>query len=363
MDPKVEGRILALSGQNFSQRKILSTLKSENISVSKTCIHNVIHNVGQRRQAKSIGLLSPVKEQPRKTVTPSIIKKVDILTSKENPPSQREISRLVKVSQSTVHRIIRSLNKKLRRKTRVHKLKPHHMRVRKTTCRKLYENLLAGRKWEYVVTLDEAMFGLQNCNGKRKICYIRKGEEIPEDWYVDKDNFHVTFMVVGALTGRGTRRLIRVPKKVKVNSDYYITRILKPLLEVELPKLYPGELSKITVHHDQAPSHISKKTALYAENLKAKLGITIMQKRDIPVKSPDVSPLDFFGFGFLKRQLFQRKPKTQDGVWKVLREEWSRIDQNLITKTFNSWKRRLRLVAARSGRHIENTKNIHRRFK
>src|SRR5688500_13000409 len=32
----------------------------------------------------------------------------------------------------------------------------------------------------------------------------------------------------------------------------------------------------------------------------------------------DVSPLDFFGFGYLKRQLFKRRATTQKGVWKVL---------------------------------------------
>ena len=101
--------------------------------------------------------------------------------------------------------------------------------------------------------------------------------------------------------------LIRVPKKVKVNADYYIDKVLKPLLEVNLPKLYPGELHKVTVHHDAATSHTAKKTVAYAGDLKSRLGISIIPKADISVKSPDASPMDFIGFGYLKRRLMKRK--------------------------------------------------------
>ena len=156
------------------------------------------------------------------------------------------------------------------------------------------------------------MFGLSNCAGKRKICYVREGQDVPKDWVVDHENFFKTFMVIGAITGRGTLRLIRVPKKVKVNAQYYIDDVLKPLLE-DLPRLYPGELSKVKVHHDKATSYTARKTKAYATDLKARLGVTIIKNRDIPVKSPDVSPLDFFGFGYLKRRLFRRRPKSLNG--------------------------------------------------
>jgi [histone H3]-lysine36 N-dimethyltransferase SETMAR len=364
IDPKVEARINELSKKKYSESMIVKTLKSENVAVSKSLVHNVIKNVGERRQAATAGLPPPVKRQPRKVATRAVIRKVDALISKRNPPTQRQIAKTVKVSKTTVGRIIRWLKKNIRRKTRVHKLLPRHIQNRRTTCRNLYEKVLAGRKCEFVVTLDEAMFGLHNTNGERKICYLRKGQDMPENWVVDRDNFFKTFMVVGAISGRGTLPLIRVPKNVKVNAEYYINSVLRPLLEREVPKLYaPNELAKVVVHHDQAASHTAKKTTMYANDLKGRTGITILSKEEIPVKSPDISPLDFFGFGYLKRQLFKHRPTTQNGVWKVLKREWSKIDQALIDRTFESWKRRLRLVVQKSGHHIENTKDIHRRFR
>lgn len=307
MGPKipqtVRSVVLAFSTERFSYNEIVKRLKGQGIVISKTAVHNIVKNIGKRNQARSEGHPSPKKKQPSKVVTPAIRRKIDLLTSRENPPSQREISKITKVSKSTVNRIIKNLDKVLRRKSRVHKLLPRHLKNRKTNCRKLYERVLAGQRSEFVVSLDEAMFGLHNCHGKRKICYVQKGQTIPRNWFVDKDNFLETFMVVGAISGRGPLPLIRVPKKVKVNSQFYIDKVLKPLLETHLPSLYPNDLSSVTVHHDAAPSHTAKKTQAYARDLEHRLGIKILKNSEIPVKSPDVSPMDFFGFGYLKKNL------------------------------------------------------------
>jgi hypothetical protein len=360
-DPEVEGIILGLSKTGLSQRSIVGQLRSDGVVVSRRTVHNVINRIGKNRQAKAKGQPLPVKFQPSPSATPHVIRKINAMSQLENPPSQREMSKKVGVSLATVNRILKKLGKRVARKTKVHKLLPRHMQNRKTNCRKLYERLLAGQRWEYMVTLDEALFGLHCVNGKRKICYVNKGDQVPEDWVVDKDNFFKTFMVVGAISGRGTLPLIRIPKKVKVNAAYYISNVLDPIIHRHLPRLYEGEMEKVTIHHDQATSHTAGETVAYAAEIKSTTGVTIMAKSDIPVKSPDASPLDFFGFGYLKRRLSRRKARTEPGLWKVMNQEWNKIDNTLVTKVFNCWKQRLRLVVKGDGRHIENTKNIHSR--
>ena len=168
-------------------------------------------------------------------------------------------------------------------------------------------------------------------------------------------------MVVGALNGRGRPPLIQVPQNVKVNSNYYVEEVLKALLEFHVPKLYGEDTPKVFVHHDAASSHTSRATSLYAEDLRSRTGITIIPKGEIPVKSPDASPMDFYGFGMLKQALFKRRARTLPGLWKALKEEWSKVTPEMCVKVFESWKRRLREVSARSGEHVENTKKIHRR--
>lgn len=102
-----------------------------------------------------------------------------------------------------------------------------------------------------------------------------------------------TFMVVGAMWCRGTLKLQRVPRKVKVNDRYYVEKVLRPLPEVELPNLYPGELHKVNVHHDLASSYSARLTQAYAADLYSKLGIKLLTNAEIPLKSPDTLLLDF----------------------------------------------------------------------
>jgi hypothetical protein len=116
-------------------------------------------------------------------------------------------------------------------------------------------------------------------------------------------------MIVGAISGRGVLPLIKVPPKAKVNADYYISYVLKPLLEIELPKLYPNDLHKVFLHHDKASSHTAIKTQEYLEDLKLRSGINYIKNSEIPIKSLDGSPLDFFGFVILNRSFFDVEQK------------------------------------------------------
>jgi hypothetical protein len=195
-----------------------------------------------------------------------------------------------------------------------------------------------------------------NCNGKRRICYRKKGERVPSNWVVERtESYGDKFMVVGAISGKGVLPLHRVPSNVKLNSKYYIKKVLKPLLEEEVPKLYGDETNKVVVHHDQASSHTSRETAAYGLDLKSRLGIRIME---IPVKSPDLTPMDFFGFGFLKQRLFNRKASTINGVWKLVQEEWNKITPMMVPNVMNSWKKRCRSVKVTKGLHLEPLANI-----
>ena len=168
-------------------------------------------------------------------------------------------------------------------------------------------------------------------------------------------------MVVGAMSGRGAIPLIAVRTNAKINSKYYVDNVLKRILEENVPVLYPGETSKVFVHHDAASSHTAKFTQGYAKELKQTHGITLISNEEIPVKSPDGSPMDFFGFGWLKQRLEHRRATTIPGLWKVLQEEWNTVTPETCRKVFNSWKRRLRAIARVSGEHIESVRSIHRR--
>jgi len=112
---------------------------------------------------------------------------------------------------------------------------------------------------------------------------------------------------IGALSGRGPLPLIRIPQNTKINADRYIADVLTPLVEKDIPKLYPGEEDKVFIHHEKASSHTAKKTRQYAEAVKENFGPEIIPNAEIPVKSPDIVHLDSFGTVFVKQRAFLKK--------------------------------------------------------
>ena len=82
----------------------------------------------------------------------------------------------------------------------------------------------------------------------------------------------------------------------KIESDYYIKHLIKLLGEKWLPKLYLEGIEKIYVHHDAAPSHVSRKTTEFLTQMTQKFESRFITKDEIPFESLDASPLDFSTF-------------------------------------------------------------------
>lgn len=354
--------VFAFSKEGHSIKSIKTKLSDLGFDIGTTTVHRILHLDGKRWAAKSTNENTPPITHPRRKRVPDVIRKVDKITQGPNPQTYTQLCKRFPMSRRSMHKIIHEdLNKTTHRKRKVHVLSESHKVNRKRTSRKLYENKLAGAKSEFVVTLDEALFYVQDANGERKICYSKDTEECNEFVLPKRERFGEKVMVVGGISGRGTLPLIKVPQNVKINAQYYVKHVLKPLLERHVPKLYKEDTSKVFVHHDAASSHTAAFTRDYAKDLEARLGIKIIRKEDIPVKSPDASPMDFYGFGYLKQQLFKRKCTSIRGIWKCLREEWANIPQETVTKVMDSWKRRLRAITRRDGEHVEQTKDIHKR--
>lgn len=358
---ETETTVRTLSKENFSKISIKNKLKEDDVDISISSISRILKNVGLKRQAILQGKPVPKYRRPPLKRTPGMVKKIKVLANRENPASYRAMKNKSGLSLGSIHKVIhQDLGLQTRKKSKVHRLLPRHKKNRKTNCRKLYEQHLAGDRSEFAVTLDEALVYMNNVNGTRRICYVKKGEDVPDDWMFEKnESFSTKFMVIGVITGRGTVPLFRVPPKVKINAEYYVEYVLKPLFRDHLPRLYPNDMHNVFFHHDKASSHTADLTTAYLEKMKTELGISYLEKQDIPVKCPDGSPLDFFGFGYLKQKLFPRKARTMEGVWKIAQEVWSQLDLPLIKSVFNSWKIRLRLITARDGQQIEHTKAIH----
>ena len=108
-----------------------------------------------------------------------------------------------------------------------------------------------------VVTTDEAMCYLVGSYGGRRIYYVRQPHMNRGNvMYVKRDTFAPGFVVLAGVSSRGKTKFEKV---VKVDSIYHVRRVLTPLLDDDVPRLFPGTSSRnMFFHQDIAASHTTK---------------------------------------------------------------------------------------------------------
>ena len=93
--------------------------------------------------------------------------------------------------------------------------------------------------------------------------------------------------------------------------------MLKSICEIHIPEIYGNETSKF-FYTTMLLRRTRQRKLNYVAEVKSKYGITIIANPQIPLTSPDTSPMSFFGFGYLKQKLERRRPMAIAGLWKVL---------------------------------------------
>lgn len=360
IDKIVEGGVLALNDLKYSREMIVKHFRQKGKKICAKTVSNIINCRGKRREAAANKEnFKQVRVRPVRTK--ELVKRVDSRVSSRNPPSQRALARQFGCAPSTINNAIRiDCNRAKAMKPKVHKLNADHIDKRFKRCQILLENEVTDDRLEFCVTLDESWLYLDSCNGQTDHVYVKRGEKVPENWMRERpDAFGKKIMAVGVLTGRGPGPLFFVPPKTKVDSQFYCDYVLKPLVRRYLPKIYPGELHKVWVHHDAASSHTSGDTDKFAKLLTASTGVRFIESKHIPIKGQDCSPCDFFAFGYLKSRLSKRRAETFDGLMRAARQEWATISEPVVKRVFQSWKRRMEMIVKMKGHQIENVKSIH----
>lgn len=359
---KVDYRIHALSSGNASLSVIQRRLKEEGIIITRETIRKSLNHEGKRREARISGNDFKVQRKP-KVLTPKVLNAIAKQFQAENPPTFLQASGSMRLAPSTINAaVLKRLNLRKVKKRKVQYLSENDCKNRKRNSRKLYEEVLSGNKSDLVVSLDESWIECPKREQPRNHHYVgRKKRETRKYVQPVKENFPEKFMIVGSMCSKRTFPLIKVPPKVTVDSKYFVSKVLDPLIHKHLIPYYNDDIKKVTIHFDKAPSHTSNYTANYLYQMKEKYGISFVMKDDIPVKGADISPMDFFGFGFLKQQLQKSRARTAAGKWKVARKIWDEMCPKKCGNVFEAWKRRLRVVYKIDGQQCEATKEIHKR--
>ena len=273
------------------------------------------------------------------------------MVTNPNPPTQKAMAKRLKTTVDVIrYQIFKKFDKKLVKKPKGHHLTPRTIEIRKRRSWPFYLRL-RGDRWKNIITSDEALFHLSNKDRKTRVQYISRLQNRSVCDNFETETFPKGVMVWLGISAKGCTKPRFVKPGVKINSDYYINNVLKPFIREDVPNLYPE--GNYVFHQDSAPSHRSKKTLNFLWDNQ----ISFIEPMKWLPNSPDVAPLDYFFWGYLKSRVNRRKPQTIGGLKKVIREEISKVDQNLINKALKSWCRHSRQIYYNNGLHIEKKLN------
>jgi hypothetical protein len=73
-------------------------------------------------------------------------------------------------------------------------------------------------------------------------------------------------MVVMGIFFREHTGLHIVPETLEVDEESFIDHILKLIVEKDIPRLYPGEEHKVTIHVDSAGRHVCSETTFWIKS-------------------------------------------------------------------------------------------------
>lgn len=360
--PGLELEVLKNYQPGMSWRYLARIVRKKNMMVTDKTCRDIVERNGKRREAAAAGETYQEYHRPSK-VTGKVLKMIERRVSVENPMTQKSIALQVNVCQATVHNVIHNvLDREKRKKTVTHVVNANERKNRKRNCWKLYKYQLAGDKCIFVVTLDESWIRLKVDGGVTSFCYVKRGETVPKEWIKSSRTlWEEKFMVIGVMTYNRTFPLIRVPKGTNVDSEFYVNQVLKPLIRKQLVPYFKDDISKVFIHHDKSSVHTSEHTKNFMEQMNKKYGINFIQKADIPIKGADCSPMDFFGFGFIKQSVERMKFDNVDQLWKKCKKVWKNVPVEMCNKTFESWKIRCRQIQKEEGNLVEQLKEIHKR--
>lgn len=142
-------------------------------------------------------------------------------------------------------------------------------------------------------------------------------------------------------------------KTVTVNGQRY-ERLLTNFVLPKLRDLPEEEQQLIIFQQDGAPPHIFRPVK---DILREFFGPRIISRHfpeQWPPRSPDLSPLDYWLWGYLKSRVFAHGPETLEALKDAIKEEISLISPEQLRQAVEHFAVRVSAVIEQNGGHFEH---------
>ena len=239
----------------------------------------------------------------------------------------------VKVSRETVRTAAHSLGLRYRKK----KKKPL-LRRGDRIARLAFANQARDRRfWRNVVAVDEHSC---KCFTDIKGQWVEEGEKAS---YRETIKWPPRVKVWAGSSYEGKTDLHFISSKMN-SSDY--EQLLREEASRDMERLYPNRVRKVKMQQDGDGCH----TAAIVQKILKKAPYGVVD--DFPAHSPDLNWQENV-WEMLDERVAKRRPRTVEGLKRVMVEEWEAIPMSAIRKCVESMPRRLADVIAARGGHTK----------
>lgn len=295
-----------------------------------------------------------VRRQPprRQGIPPDNPRAIAILAMIHMNPhiSIRDIERDLGVPRSTVQRILRSGRYHPYHITLTQSLSAQDRQSRVDFCnwalRKLDED---PDFFQYVLFSDEATFqstghlNRHNCHyWARENPHWTQHIDHQHRWSVNVWCGIVDGQVIGPYFFNGT-----------VTGQNYL-EFLRNQLPGLMEDLSCRTRQRMWFQQDGAPPHFARVVRHHLNNFFPNRWIGRGGHILWPPRSPDLTPLDFYLWGFLKDVVYTNRPTTREDLQRRIREAIARIAPEVLRRVVGSFRRRVELCLEVNGGNIEH---------
>lgn len=294
-------------------------------------------------------------EKPKRNTSKVIINEVTeimVLASvHENPHvSTRNLSNLIDISQSSASRILRK-----------NKFHPYHINLTQELHGEDFNNRVRFCNWamenirrnpqllSFILFTDEATFKSNGCVNRHNMHYY--ATENPH-WMRNVDSQRVwSLNVWGGIIGD----FVVGPHFFEgpLNGDNYLNFLIMVLPEL-LEDIPLNVHQNLIFQHDGAPPHYARNVRNYLNNQWREQWIGRGGHISWPARSPDLTPMDFFLWGYVKDLVYQKIPTDAENMKERIRNAFQNISRNMLADVRTHHVQRLNLCITEHGRNFEH---------
>lgn len=113
-------------------------------------------------------------------------------------------------------------------------------------------------------------------------------------------------------------------------------------------------LRHMWMQHDGAPAHSARQVQLFLDQHFANRWIGRGGPVSWPARSPDLTKIDYFLWGFVKSEVYRTPPTTPEDMRNRITLAFQKITPQMLTRVEQAFQKRVRLCLQQNGEHFEH---------